>query len=103
MNKEILNFIGLMNRAGAIITGTELVLNGVRSGKVKFVLIDSQVSMRTFKKITDKCQYYNVSYIKVDEHTSLGAAIGNTSRKVLGLTDPKFIKALNKKIDESKK
>jgi len=101
MAKEILNFIGLMNRAGSLITGTELVLNGIRSGKVKFVLIDSQVSENTLKKITDKCRYYNVSYIEVIGESGLGTAIGNPSRKVAGITDPKFVKALQKKLKET--
>ena len=100
MNKEILNFIGLMNRAGALITGTELVLNGVRSKKVKLVLIDSSVSENTLKKITDKCTYYHVSYIKMPAGTELGLAIGNSSRKVIGITDQHFVKALKRKLEE---
>jgi len=100
MNKDILNFIGLMNRAGALITGTDLVLNGVRSGKVKMVLIDALVSENTFKKITDKCKYYNVYYIKVENDVNLGLAIGNSSRKVIGITEQNFVKALKEKLNK---
>ena len=98
MNKEILNFIGLMNRAGALITGTDMVINGVRSGKVKFVLLDNEVSENTLKKITDKCKYYNVSYIVMPVGTDLGLAIGKASRKVVGITEQHFIKALKEKM-----
>ena len=98
MTKEILNFIGLMNRAGALITGTDMVINGVRSGKVKFVLIDSEVSDNTLKKITDKCKYYNVSYIVIPAETNLGTVIGKGSRKIVGITDQKFVKALKEKM-----
>jgi len=100
MNKDILNFIGLMNRAGALITGTDLVLNGIRSGKVKMVLIDALVSDNTFKKITDKCKYYNVSYLKVPTDAGLGLAIGNSNRMVIGITDQNFVKALKEKLDK---
>ena len=100
MNKDVLNFIGLMNRAGALITGTELVLNGVRSGKVKLVLIHGTVSENTFKKITDKCQFYHVSYIKIAAGVDLGVAIGKSSRKVIGITDQNFVKALKEKLDK---
>ena len=99
MTKEILNFIGLMNRAGALITGTDMVINGVRSGKVKFVIVDGGVSDNTLKKITDKCKYYNVSYIMMPLDADLGSAIGKGSRKVVGLTDQKFVKALKEKLD----
>ena len=97
MNKEVMNFIGLMNRAGALITGTDMVINGVRSGKVKFVLVDSAVSDNTLKKITDKCKFYNVSYITMPAET-LGSAIGKSSRKIIGITDQHFVKALKKKM-----
>ena len=99
MTKDVLNFIGLMNRAGALITGTDLVLNGVRSGKVKMVLIDSLVSENTFKKVTDKCKFYNVSYIKADSSVDLGLAIGNSNRKIIGITDQNFVKALKEKLE----
>ena len=100
MTKEVLNFIGLMNRAGALVTGTDLVLNGVRSGKVKMVLIDATVSDNTFKKITDKCKFYNVSYIKATSDIDLGMTIGNSNRKIIGITDQKFVKALKEKLNK---
>lgn len=100
MNKDILNFIGLMNRAGALITGTDLVLNGVRSGKVKLVLIDALVSENTLKKIRSKCKFYHVPYLEVAAGFELGAAIGKSSRKVIGITDQNFVKALKEKLDK---
>jgi len=100
MTKEHLNFIGLIKRANALITGSELVINGIRTGKVKLVLIDSSVSENTFKKITDKCRFYHVSYIKVSQEVNLGAAIGKESRKIIGITDAHFAKALQEKIDK---
>jgi len=100
MNKEILNFVGLMNRAGALLAGTESVINGVRQQKVKFVLIDSQVSENTLKKVTDKCRYYHVPYIKLDEGLDLGLAIGKNNRKVVGIRNEEFVKALQKKLKE---
>lgn len=103
MNKDVLNFIGLMNRAGALMTGTDLVLNGVRSGKVKMVLIDALVSENTLKKVTDKCKFYNVPYIKTSADVDLGFAIGSSGRKVIGITDHNFIKALNIKLKELNK
>lgn len=100
MNKEILNFIGLMNRAGALITGTELVLNGVRNKKVKLVLIDASVSENTLKKVTDKCNYYNTTYILLQTDADLGFIIGNSSRKIAGITDQNFVKALQEKLNQ---
>ncbi|MCL1990564.1 MAG: ribosomal L7Ae/L30e/S12e/Gadd45 family protein [Defluviitaleaceae bacterium] len=100
MSKEILSFIGLMSRAGALITGTELVLNGVRSGKVKLVLIDAHASENTLKKITSKCHHYHVAWIQLEVGADLGLAIGKPSRKVVGITDQQFVKALKEKLQK---
>lgn len=98
MNKDVLNFIGLINRAGALITGTEMVINGIRSSKVKFVIIDAEVSDNTLKKITDKCTFYNVSYIVLPPDVNLGLAIGKISRKIIGITQQHFVNALLEKM-----
>ena len=100
MTKGILNFIGLINRAGALITGTDMVLSGVRSGKVKFVLINNEVSANTLKKVTDKCNYYDISYLVMPTEADLGSAIGKDSRKVIGITEQHFVKALKEKLEK---
>jgi len=100
MNKEILNFVGLMKRAGALATGTDLVLTGIRNKKVKFVLIDASASENTQKKITDKCRYYNIPYIKLAEGDHLASAIGKGNQKVVGICDQNFVKALQRKLKE---
>jgi len=100
MNQEILNFIGLINRAGALTTGTDLVLKGVRNGKVKLVLIDDLISESSLKKITDKCKFYHIEYIKLAPGANLGLAIGSHNRKVVGITQQNFVKALKTKLDK---
>lgn len=99
MDQEILRFIGLINRAGAIITGTDMVLNGARSGKVKLILIDSAVSDKTMKKVKDKCAFYKIPMVVVDESLNLGHAIGKNSRKIIGITDVNFTKLLKEKLN----
>ena len=89
-----------MNRAGALVTGTDSVLKGIRSQKVKFVLIDSQVSENTLKKITDKCNFNNIAYVKLPDDVDLGLAIGKSTRKVVGICDQNFVKALEKKLEK---
>jgi len=98
MNKDVLGFLGLAFRARALITGTELVLGSIRGQKVHFVLIASDVSAGTFKKVTDKCHTYGVQYLQVTSDVDLGKAIGKDSRKIIGITDAKFAKTLKKKL-----
>ncbi|MBR5365043.1 MAG: ribosomal L7Ae/L30e/S12e/Gadd45 family protein [Clostridia bacterium] len=55
------NLIGLCRAAGGVTTGSEAVLDEVRHGRAKFVLLASDASERTRKQITDKCKYYHVT------------------------------------------
>jgi len=98
MHKEFLNFLGLANRAGALITGTELVLAGVRRQKVKLVIVDANVSAGTLKKIRDKCKFYDVDMVQGLGSISIGSAIGSENRKVIGVVDGNFAKGLKDKL-----
>lgn len=66
--------IGLCKAAGGVVTGTDAVLTEVRRGRAKFVLIASDASERTQKQLTDKCNYYHVTYF-IGNYT--GAAIAD--------------------------
>ena len=98
MNQKFLNFLGLANRAGALVTGTELVLNGVRAQRVKLVVIDASVSDSTLKKVKDKCKFYNVEIVQLPESVSLGSTIGSENRKVVGVVDKNFANGLKEKL-----
>ena len=50
-----MSLLGLANRAGKIISGEELVIKEIRSGKAKLVFFSEDASANTKKKITDKC------------------------------------------------
>ncbi len=66
-------YIGLCMAAGGVVTGTDLVLGAVRSGRAKFVLISRDASERTKKQLTDKCTYYQVNY-RISEYDSAALA-----------------------------
>ena len=86
--------LGLAYRARKIIAGEELVIKEVRSGQAKLVLLSSDASSNTEKKITDKCSYYNVPLEKVANREQLGHAIGKDERVVLAVLDHGFAKKL---------
>ncbi|MBE6726379.1 MAG: 50S ribosomal protein L7ae [Ruminococcaceae bacterium] len=50
--------IGLCRAAGGVTVGFDAVLNDVRAGRAKFVLVASDASDRTRKQLKDKCNYY---------------------------------------------
>jgi len=93
-----LNFLGLAVRARKTISGTEITLNGVRSGEVKLVVMASDCSDRTKKDLHNKASYYNVPVVDTIDSMALKAAIGR-DRKVIGITDNGFAKRLKQIMD----
>jgi len=102
MNQNWLQFLGLAFSAGAVISGEEIVVQGVRSKKVFLVILAEDISQNTYKKLTDKCRSYNVKCIQKANSDEIGHALGKSFRKVIGITDRNFAKALEKKIESAR-
>jgi len=95
---EFLNFLGIAVRARKIISGTEITINGIRSGEVKLVVMASDCSPRTKKDLHNKASYYNVPVVDTIDSSDLKMAIGR-ERKVMGVTDLGFAKRLKEIMD----
>ena len=66
INSKLLGMMGLASRARKIVTGTEIVTEKIKSGKkVEIVLIASDVSQNTLKKIVNCCEYYHTEYVQL--------------------------------------
>ncbi|MDT9023963.1 MULTISPECIES: YlxQ family RNA-binding protein [Rossellomorea] len=96
-----MSLLGLANRARKIISGEELVIKEVRSGRAKLVILSKDASANTYKKITDKCKSYNVPVSLVDSRNDLGQAIGKEARVVVAVMEAGFAGKLSELLDES--
>ncbi|GFI41347.1 L7Ae/L30e/S12e/Gadd45 family ribosomal protein [Thomasclavelia cocleata] len=94
---NFLNTLGLASRARKIVTG-ETLINKIRSNEVHFVIIATDASDNTKKKLTDKCTSYNVDYIITSNIDELSKAVGKNNRVALGIQDAGFAKNLKEKI-----
>ena len=99
-NQAVLQMLGLAARARKIISGEELVVNEVRHGKAKLVLLASDASANTSKKLTDKCTYYNVELHVFGDRYDLGHATGKEARVALAITDSGFAKKISSLLNE---
>ncbi|GHU34307.1 50S ribosomal protein L7ae [Clostridia bacterium] len=86
--------LGLARRAGALETGTDAVVDAVRHGKAKLVLLTSDCSDATAKKLTDKTSFYNVPLIKCPlAMEELSHAVGvKRLTAAAAITDANFVK-----------
>lgn len=97
---KILQMLGLAARARKLTTGEELVLSDVRAKRAKLVILSNDASDNTNKKLSDKCNSYNVEKHVFGSRESLGHAIGKESRVVLAVTDSGFAKKLSGLLNE---
>ncbi|MCM3569061.1 YlxQ family RNA-binding protein [Neobacillus mesonae] len=93
------SLLGLANRARKVISGEELSIKEIRSGKAKLILLSKDASQNTAKKITDKCNSYMVPLKMVENRHLLGRAIGKEARVVVAVLDDGFAKKLVSLLD----
>ncbi len=91
-----LNNLGLCNRARGLVVGTDIVIDYVRSGKVKYVFLANDASENTQKKVLDKCKYYNVEVDLSFSSDEISMAIGKENKMAVGITNESFLKILKK-------
>ncbi|MCM3732126.1 YlxQ family RNA-binding protein [Fictibacillus nanhaiensis] len=93
------NFLGIAARAGKVISGEELVVKSIQKQNAKIVLLSKDASENTKKKVTDKCLFYNIDYVWIEDRNVLGKAIGKEQRVVVAVNDQGFSKRLKELLD----
>lgn len=94
MKNNYLNIIGLAYRARKCSTGEETIIKDVREKRAKLILIASDSSDRTKKKLMDKCKSFHIPYIEVEDRVTLGNAIGKSDRVAVAILDGGFAKKI---------
>ncbi len=99
---RVLGMLGLARRAGKTVTGSDLVCKAMRRGELKLVLLASDASENTKKRISDKSAYYNVTLLNLDSDSgTIAHSLGKSGAiAAVGVTDENFASALteNKKL-----
>lgn len=90
MNRNYLNMIGLAYRAGKCSLGEESILKDIRSNRAKLVLLASDIGPQTKKRLTDKCNYYEVPFVMADDRETISNAIGKSHRVAIAILDKGF-------------
>lgn len=93
---HILGNLGLCAKASGLVSGEEIVVEGIKNNEIYYVFLANDVSNNTKKKILDKCNTYNVEVCESFSHIELSKAIGKENRMVIGITNINFLKILKK-------
>lgn len=98
-NSRLLGMMGLAVKAGKLAAGTEVVTEKIKSGKgVKLVLIASDVSQNTLKKIVNCCEYYRTEYLQLQyTQDEISDAVGKSYlTSSVAILDRNFSEAIKK-------
>ena len=99
MDGRILGSLGLCSKAGKLIFGVPMIIEAMQKGKnVLLVLEAGDTSDNTHKKISDKCNFYQVEKIQLDiDGGALASAVGKSSTlAAVAITDEGFYKMVSK-------
>ena len=92
--------IGLAFRARKITIGTEMTIDSLRKKKLYAIVLASDASKLTQKKVRDKAKTYETPVLDDLDSLTLSHAIGKSDIKVIGITDKGFSQLL---IDQKRK
>ncbi|MBU0278549.1 ribosomal L7Ae/L30e/S12e/Gadd45 family protein [Gemella sp. zg-1178] len=98
--RKALNLMGLMSKAGKVVTGEDLILKNIKNSEIKLLLIANDCGKNTCKKLVDKTKYYRVDTCIVFSIEELSRAIGKENRVAVGITDLGFSNRLKELIRE---
>lgn len=84
--------LGLALRAKKLVYGTLNSLNAIKNKQAKLVLIASDASSNTIKKITDKANFYQIDYKIIFDSKTLSSSLGKNNVMVVCLMDEGFKK-----------
>ena len=99
--KSIDSLIGLCRKAGRLVSGSHMTEEAIRSGQAKLVIVTTDASDNTRKRMHDKSAYYHVPIVEYGTMEVLGKSIGQGARTALAVTDTGFADAIHKKMKEN--
>jgi ribosomal protein L7Ae-like RNA K-turn-binding protein len=94
MNRKICSLLGLAMRAGKLKVGEDAVLQAIRGQQAQLVIVATDASPATRKKVSDKCKYYQVPWVSWASREQLGACVGKDERVLLAVIDTGFARSI---------
>ncbi|HEY9582668.1 MAG TPA: ribosomal L7Ae/L30e/S12e/Gadd45 family protein, partial [Savagea sp.] len=83
-----------------IVSGEDTVVRDVRAGRAALVLMATDASDNTKKKLADKCNSYNVPLIEWGTRYEIGHAIGKEARVTVAIAERKLAAKLIQLLNE---
>lgn len=98
--KNIMNGLGLAQRAGKIATGSLTIEKNARNNKIKILLIAEDISAGSEKEYVNLANQYHFPFVKILTKEELGKCIGKEYRAAAAILDGGFAELISKTIDK---
>lgn len=92
---EILNLLGIANRAQKLIYGSDMLKD---MSKIKLIFLASDISNKSKERFEKKAHHYQINIIDIYDSSLLSRAVGKNNIKAIGVCDEGFKKALEAKL-----
>ncbi|MEA4920999.1 MAG: ribosomal L7Ae/L30e/S12e/Gadd45 family protein [Clostridiaceae bacterium] len=98
-NSDILTFLGLMKRAGALSVGADDTAESCKLGKARLALLACDTAENTVKWIEESCRHKDVPVLRLaHDKKDMGDALGVGGCATAAVCDTGFSLALCKKL-----
>ena len=95
---KALAFLGIAQRAGAVVKGTDATRRAIRKGLVSLVLLAEDGSETQLKKVLPLAGARGVTCKRVGDRAELGSAVGSGPLTMVGITALGFAEELENRL-----
>lgn len=101
---KLLSMIGIARKAGHVLIGVPQICEHISKGKKidhdSFLVIEAaDTSDNTHKKVTNKCEFYNISHVRINATcTDLGYALGKSAVAAVAIIGKDMCCAIRSKL-----
>jgi len=97
---KMLQLIGLAARGRRLVIGSDAVLDAIRKGSVKLVVLARDAGANAAKKYQDKSAFYHIPFFQALSRDEIGRACGRSQIVVFAVTDPGFAAKMQELLGE---
>lgn len=94
--------IGMANKAGQLVTGTEECIKAIRAKAVIIVVLSEEASENTRKKVMNSCNTNSIACLEYGRSEMLGKMTGKSHRIVIGVKDKNLSKLILSKMQQER-
>jgi uncharacterized protein len=100
IEERIASYLSLANKAGKVVSGTDMVLDAMKHRSLGIVFIASDISADIGAKVKDQTLRAGVESVSIFDKDRLGALIGKGLRSVVAVEGSGFIRSLRQEMEK---